>query len=392
MSRFELHDRRALLLSGLVALAVCASAAVSWCAAEEPAGDPPVVDEPPDLTVLSPTEWNEIDTAVDRALDFIARNQQPDGSFTAPMDGQPGITSLCVMAFLSRGHVPGQGPYGRQIERAIDFTLATQQANGLISSQGADNSGNVRPNYNHAIAGLMLGEVYGMTDGRRSQRIAAAIVRALAFSRKLQLRAKRHPRDNGGWRYIVPWGPNDSDLSATSWQLMFYRSAKNAAFDVSTEYIDDAMAYVRRCFDSQKQAFVYALEHGPDRERYASGGVVGGGIVSLAMAGEHHTKMARAAGQWILQHPFDQYNRRGHREDRYHYSAFYCSQAMFQLGGEFWEKFYPPFARTLLDNQRSDGSWERERIRDGQFGNVYTTALVVLALTPPYQLLPIYQR
>ena len=29
---------------------------------------------------------------------------------------------------------------------------------------------------------------------------------------------------------------------------------------------------------------------------------------------------------------------------------------------------------------------------DGHFGNVYTTALMVLALTPPCQLLTIYQR
>ena len=40
----------------------------------------------------------------------------------------------------------------------------------------------------------------------------------------------------------------------------------------------------------------------------------------------------------------------------------------------------------------ADGSWDAESNRDGQFGNVYTTALAVLALTPPYQLLPIHQR
>lgn len=48
--------------------------------------------------------------------------------------------------------------------------------------------------------------------------------------------------------------------------------------------------------------------------------------------------------------------------------------------------------RVLLDHQRRDGSWDAESNMDGHFGNSYTTALMVLALTPQYQLLPIYQR
>jgi hypothetical protein len=65
---------------------------------------------------------------------------------------------------------------------------------------------------------------------------------------------------------------------------------------------------------------------------------------------------------------------------------------MFQLGGDYWAKFYPPLASMLIENQRADGSWDAEAAWDGAFGNNYTTALTVLALTPPYQLLPIYQR
>jgi hypothetical protein len=31
-------------------------------------------------------------------------------------------------------------------------------------------------------------------------------------------------------------------------------------------------------------------------------------------------------------------------------------------------------------------------VNDGPYGSAYTTALAILALTPPYQILPIYQR
>ena len=37
-----------------------------------------------------------------------------------------------MMAFLSRGHVPDQGRYGKQISKAIDFVLATQKRRGYF--------------------------------------------------------------------------------------------------------------------------------------------------------------------------------------------------------------------------------------------------------------------
>src|SRR5690606_28779600 len=63
-------------------------------------------DLPRSSELLSPEEWQRLDTAVDRGLEYLSTRQRPDGSFEAHELGQPGITSLCVMAFLSRGHVP----------------------------------------------------------------------------------------------------------------------------------------------------------------------------------------------------------------------------------------------------------------------------------------------
>ncbi len=95
----------------------------------------------------------------------------------------------------------------------------------------------------------------------------------------------------------------------------------------------------------------------------------------------------------MLDHPFNRFNRGGlTAEDRFYYGAYYCSQGMFQLGGKYWEEFYPTLLATLVTNQRADGSWDREANQDGQLGPAYSTSLAILALTPPYQLLPIYQR
>ena len=95
----------------------------------------------------------------------------------------------------------------------------------------------------------------------------------------------------------------------------------------------------------------------------------------------------------MLQHPFTRYNYHATNSDRYHYGAYYASQAMFMLGGEQWKQFYPSLATTLVANQATNGSWQPESAEnDAIFGKCYTTSLAILALSPPYQLLPIYQR
>ena len=99
------------------------------------------------------------------------------------------------------------------------------------------------------------------------------------------------------------------------------------------------------------------------------------------------------AGQFVARNPFDRFNRGNlTNEDRFFYGAFYCSQAMFQIGGKEWEEFYAILLDTMAENQRSDGSWDLEANQDQYLGYAYTTSLAVLSLTPPFQLLPIYQR
>jgi hypothetical protein len=49
----------------------------------------------------------------------------------------PAITALCVMAFLSAGHVPGEGKYGGNIERGIKYVSDSQQQNGVFSGSSS---------------------------------------------------------------------------------------------------------------------------------------------------------------------------------------------------------------------------------------------------------------
>ena len=349
---------------------------------------------------LSSERWQEVEKTVDRALEWLASQQAADGSFPTLESGQPGVTSLAVMAYLSRGPQPGVGRHGELLDRAIDFVLSCQQADGLFSKgvpgETHDSFGPAHAaSYNHAITGLMLGEVYGQVTGERAGKVKQAIEKGLQWTRRLQLVRiqQKPPEDRGGWRYLRISSRTDSDLSVTAWQLMFLRSAKNAEFEVPQEWVDEAMAYVRRCWNPGTGSFGYELRAG--RSAADTRGMTGAGILSLSLGGQHRTSMAQAAGDWLLAHPYRRFGETIGSSDIFFYSTYYCSQAAAQLGGRHWEDIYPAIVNVLLQSQSANGSWPLELgLRGGveRFGQCYTTALAVLSLTPPYQLLPVYQR
>src|SRR5258706_263833 len=127
------------------------------------------------MAALPPEKWQQVEKSVDRGLTWIASQQAVDGSFPTLPAGQPAVTSLCVLAFLSRGHRPGAGPDRPQLDRAIDFVLSCQMTNGMFSyappgTRHVHNSPVHTAIYNHAIAGVMVGEAFGQVTGGRAQR------------------------------------------------------------------------------------------------------------------------------------------------------------------------------------------------------------------------------
>ncbi|WP_459557562.1 prenyltransferase/squalene oxidase repeat-containing protein [Lacunimicrobium album] len=350
---------------------------------------------PPDLSIIPQAHWDRIDGSVTRGLDYLTKQQRPNGSFPAPDSGNPAITSLGVMAFLSRGHRPGEGRYGEVLDKAVRYVLNCQQPDGVFSalpinlndhaSHGPAQTGV----YNTTISGLMLGELYGMSSPRVAGEIQAALVRTLDFMARHQQRSQAFEVNLGGVRYLHRHNTGiDADLSVTAWHVMLMRSAINAGFDVPQNQADQSISYVRRCYVNTSGQFSYTVN-----EPFKVGrGMAGAGILCLFLTGQYDAEMEARAGDYLLAESFSPYNVPNGQRDHYHYSAYYVSQAMFQLGGRYWEEFYPPFSKVLVEGQRHDGSWDAEASRHREFGNAYTTALAILALTTPDQLLPLYQR
>jgi hypothetical protein len=312
----------------------------------------------------------KLDVAIDRALGYLQRSQDSDGAWSAAGTKNIGITSLGIMAFLSAGHVPGEGRYGATLEKGVRWILKKQQDNGLIADVGS------HAMYHHGISTLMLAEVAGMTHEELGRDVRKSLEKAVAIILEAQRKTGMH---EGGWRYEVH--KTDGDISVVAWQLLSLRAAKNLGCDVPAEPIERGIGYVRRCANPATGQFNYYPGYRP------SFACTGAGIVSLEVCGKnlHHCPEVLRAGEWLRKNDLKW------GEDRFFYAVYYCSQAGFQLGGKYWESLRPKLHDALLPYQRPDGSWLGTKGEDHRFGPNYGTAMSVLSLAVEYRFLPIYQ-
>jgi prenyltransferase beta subunit len=305
--------------------------------------------------------------SVDRGLAFLARMQEKDGSFQGMGTKHPAVTSLAVLAFLSAGHVPGEGPYQANIDKAIRWVAAQQQPNGMFTTPGEDM-------YQNAISTMMLCEVVAMTDAKTAKMLKPKLEKAVKMILVGQRTAPGVFR--GGWRYQLVG--QDADMSISGWQILALRAAKNIGCDVPAERVEMAMQFVLQCREASTGGFVYTPGSA------ATPSCTGTGILALELCGKdrHHSREALQAGSYLIKNPV----RPG--DTHFHYALYYGSQAMFQLGGNYWQVYRPNLHKLLLDSQQQNGGW----LSNDGVGTSYSSAMAILALTVEYRLLPLYQR
>src|SRR5262245_14149332 len=111
---------RAWLQLGIAWIAVIPG---SVCSAEKT--DSAFSDSQISRDILSERDWQGVENAVDRGLAWLTRQQREGGAFQTLMRDEPGVSGLCLLAFLSRGHLPREGPYGQELLRAAEFVLGS---------------------------------------------------------------------------------------------------------------------------------------------------------------------------------------------------------------------------------------------------------------------------
>ncbi len=301
---------------------------------------------------------------IDSALRYLASRQLPNGSWVeGDRNHAAAITAYVLMAFMSSGNLPNEGPYGESVRRGVSFLLECIRADGYIAA--ADGASNM---YGHGIATIALGEIYGMTH---DDTIKPRLERAVALILKAQ-------SPQGGWRYNPR--PADADISVTVLQVVALRVAKNCGLDVPQDVIDKAVAYIHKCSHSATGGFTYLAAQGePNSARTAAA------IYSLQVCGLYTDPMIGPGSKFL----FDRF---GKDRENFTYGSYYAAPAHYMIGGDTWRRWYAMMRDLLLKEQRTqDGgrvSWNPQ----GQGGEVYATAVNVTILSMPYGYVPLYQR
>lgn len=322
-----------------------------------------------------------VEIIYENGLAWLASTQKADGSWNTPHTG-PGVTGICLMAFLASGEDPNFGRHAPHIRRAI---------RNIISGQDRESGYFGGSMYHHGFATLTLAEAYGAVDdsllwqtggmpitneedaaGKQSINPAAghSIARSLELAIRCAVDAQqRNPA--GGWRYSP--GAADADTSVVGTVLMGLLACRNAGLPVPNQSINRALEFMRQ--NTGPTGFVsYHGGFGGSGESTNRSAVA---TLVHAVGRQKDKPKYRATLKHIstrLEH-----NETGHP----YYFIYYMAQALFQGDYPAWEKWNAATIRKLKNRQKDNGS----------FGNsAYQTAMSLLALALNHRLLPIYER
>jgi hypothetical protein len=349
-------DRRTFL----IAAAGAGMAAVGRTSLVSGQSAPLAVEQPP-LNLMTA----ETQRAIEAGLNYLTRNQNEDGSLgRGNYSRNVAICGLAGMAFMAHGSTPGRGPFGAEINRCVHHILNSSREGGLIISPGAVSHG---PMYGHGFATLFLAEVYGMhPDSLVRDKLEAAV--------KLIIGTQN---EEGGWRYEPK--RHDADISVTICQVMALRAARNAGIYVPNETIDRCIEYVKRS-QNPDGGFMYQLSQ-PGESRFPRSAA---GVVAFYNAGIYEGEELDRGLRYLLRHIPQ--GGASSREAHFYYGHYYAVQALWQAGGDRWQRWYPAIHDSLLAQQQSDGSWF------DQISPEYGTAMACIILQMPNNYLPILQR
>lgn len=313
-----------------------------------------------------------VDRAVIRALEWLKKNQAPDGSWGP---NKPGMTGLGLLTFLAHGETTASPEYGQTVEKAIRFLLSIQQPNGAFGP--IDNLPGV---YAHAIATYAISEAYGLT---RIPDLKPAMEKAIEIIVKGQ-------QPGGLWDYKYDKGAR-WDTSVSGWQVQALKAAYIAGAEVPG---------LKEAMDLAVQGFVNSQNPETGRFGYSSrgvgsDGVTAVGVLSLQLLGQHRSKAVEAGLNAMREFKCDYRN----PPEWPMYAWYYITQAKFHRGGQLWSSWNNQFAPELTKNQNEDGSWtsagqflkEDAHGREINHGPVYATTLAALTLQVYYRFLPTYK-
>ncbi len=316
---------------------------------------------------------SETKKAISKGLNWIAGQQTRLGHWAH--DSYPtAMAALAGTALICSGSTTTQGPYAKNIRRAVDYLVSKCRRNGLIGDPKRDH----RYTYGHGFAMLFLSQVLGEEeDVDRRDELTNILERAVRFSVNAQTKA-------GGWGYVTAKESDFDEGSTTITQVQGLRGCRNAGIIVPKKAIDNAIKYIYKC--QNKDGGISYSTNSLGSSRAA---ITAAALAALYNAGVYETSSAKdkkyidSMWNYCKKNLHNvQHNQYGH----WHYTYLYYSQVVYRQEPDVWRPFRDKLYKIIVNDQTNGGNWT------GNIGDVYVTScnLIMLQLDNGY--LPIYQR
>ncbi|MBU0640508.1 MAG: hypothetical protein KKB50_16720 [Planctomycetes bacterium] len=358
--------------------------------------------------------------AVEAGLAWLAAHQSGDGTWRrveymerCPPDdlcpGQAvsrtedwlvaGTTALSLLAFLGAGYTDREGPHQGVVGGGVRALLDRQRPDGGFCATES------MAGYNNTLATLALAEHYALT---RNQELVEPLTRAVNQLVQTQ-------QQLGGWDYVPRSDSGRNDTSITAWAMQALQAAAAAGIEVPGATFVKAAVHFTRAAEPDGRVWYadFGTGYGVDpqtlRPMYRYGpAMTAAGMTCEQLLGWRTDSPLRLKQQALL---FSQLpsaallQGRDRLQLHSYYYWYYGTVAMFQCGGEAWQRWNAHLRDAILPLQNRDkradgqkshayGSWQPFGPNWGRWGRmggrVYTTALCVLTLEIYYRHTPAY--
>ncbi len=316
------------------------------------------------------------ESAVDRALRWLAAHQRADGSwrFSHRCEQCPGLcrnpgdaatttgaTAVALLPFLGAGHTHLRGEYKSVVDRGVKYLLRRM----LSTPHGGDlREGTM---YAHGLATIALCEAYGMTRDEKLREPAQWAVDFIVY-------AQDH--HGGGWRY-TPGQPGDTTVFG--WQLMALKSAQMAYLKVPRQTLYDAERFLNSVQSESGARYGY-LKPGAGETTSAVGL-----LCRLYLGWSPDGDPLRRGVRFLAE--------TGPSSDNMYFN-YYATQVLHHVGGQTWEKWNDTLRDHLVARQATrgheSGSWYFAGGRLEQGGRLLSTSLSCMTLEVYYRYMPLY--
>lgn len=290
-------------------------------------------------SITQPAEHGEgtVRESIEAGLNWLAKQQARDGSWTFATKSNPGTngsvvaaTSLAVTPFIRAGSTHFSGKHKAIVSKAVNFLLSRMKNQGDLRDW--DNM------YVQGIATIALCEAYAVS---KDKKLRGPCQSAVNFIVSVQ-----HPV-KGGWRYKPG---NEGDTSVVAWQVTALKIAQDAGLAVPPQTFLGA----HRWLDSVQEDNGALYRYTPPEK--VSPSMTAAGLFcrsSLGWTGDTPA-LKRGVARVTANEPLDDI-----------YFCYYATRLMHRYGGEEWQAWRKATQTRLVGSQSKDGattgSWFSEK-------------------------------